>query len=149
MISVLTTFLREGDRVHWDDVLDLAKSIGEQISKANSSDRWNSSEWDSAVTTFTNLVQEEGSAIRLGDVLRCDARMDLPVQVVKLTYERLFELGACDVRTKVCYARYLLLHGPDWDEVGERILAEVEPEARVAGVWDAPLLGHHPVFYVN
>lgn len=135
--------------MQWNNVLDVANSMLHQISSSADSERWGSREWDSAVARFAHLVQEETSALRLGDVLRCDAGMDLPARVVKLTYERLFELGVRDVRTKLCYARYLLLHGPEWDEQGLRVLAEVEAEAKVSGVWYAPLLGHHPVFYVN
>lgn len=101
----------------------------------------------SAVERLLELIAAETSPFRLGEVLRCDICLELPVPVVKATYERLFELGADDALTRTCYARYLLLHGPDWDQYANAILAEVEPAARAAGLWDSTVLGHHPVFY--
>lgn len=71
----------------------------------------------------------------------------LPVEVVKATYERLFNLGASDAHTKACYARYLLLHGPAWDDEAEAILGEVEDVLTAAGLGEGSPFGHHPVFY--
>ncbi|WP_148085736.1 hypothetical protein [Amycolatopsis thermoflava] len=92
-------------------------------------------------------MKTEDSVLRLGDVLRCDVGLSLPVVVIKATYDRLFELGVADVRTRLCYARYLLLHGPEWDREAGDILRQVEEPARLAGIWDPAFLGHHPVFY--
>jgi hypothetical protein len=83
----------------------------------------------------------------LGEVLRLDEGLELPVPVVVAAYRRLLVLGAGDVRTKLCFARYLLLHGPQWDDEATALQAEVEGAARSAGLWNAPHLGHHPVFF--
>lgn len=108
---------------------------------------WSSGEWEANVESLLRLIRKEESALRLGDVLRFDLGLEMPISVVRATYARLFELGADDVHTKLCYARYLLLHGPDWDTEAEALLREVEPTARAAGLWDSPTLGHHPVFF--
>lgn len=108
---------------------------------------WSPQQWTERRSRIVELIGTESSALRLGDVLRCDVGLDLPVEVVLAAYRRLFALGASDVYTKLCYARYLLLHGPDWDDEAQEILDSVEGVARAAGLWDAPILGHHPVFY--
>lgn len=131
-----------------NDLLDLARQMAAQMA-GDAEHAWQAADWDRARSAFRELVAVEESAFRLGEVLRCDIRLDLPVEVVKLTYERLFALGVSDARTRLCYARYLLLHGPDWDEQANRILAEVGDAARAAGLYDSPHLGHHPVFYTD
>ena len=92
-------------------------------------------------------VATTDSAWALGESLRFDRNLQLPSKIVIAIYRRLFELGVDDVQTKVCFARYLLLHGPQWDVEAEAILDEVEDVARLAGFWDGPHLGHHPVFF--
>ncbi|WP_148085755.1 hypothetical protein [Amycolatopsis thermoflava] len=131
----------------WNDILEIARELSRQAEGVDSAEAWRSQEWDRAVETFLKLVKTEDSALRLGDVLRCDVGLSLPVVVIKATYDRLFELGVADVRTRLCYARYLLLHGPEWDRKANDILRHVEEPARLAGIWDAEFLGHHPVFY--
>ena len=64
-------------------------------------------------------------------------------------YRRLFALGVDDVHTKLCFAGYALLNGPDWDDEANAILQEIEPAARQAGLWKTRHLGHHPVFFVD
>jgi hypothetical protein len=130
------------------DVIELAKQMVDQVA-GEPDEAWQAADWERATAEFRELVAAEESTFRLGEVLRRDVGMDLPVEAVKLTYERLFALGVRDARTRLCYARYLLLHGPDWDELANGIVAEVEDAARAAGLWDSPHLGHHPVFYAD
>ncbi|WP_431878571.1 hypothetical protein [Amycolatopsis sacchari] len=131
----------------WNDILEIARALSMQADGVDPVEAWRPQDWDRAVESFLNMVKTEDSALRLGDVLRCDVGLSLPVVVVKATYDRLFELGVADVRTRLCYARYLLLHGPEWDREADEILRQVEGPARLAGIWDATFLGHHPVFY--
>ena len=104
---------------------------------------------ESGVERAIGLIAKERSLSVLGDVLRLDQGLEIPVEVVVSTYRRLLELGAADVRVVVCFARYLLLHGPEWDDEANAMLAQVEPVARAAGVWDGRHLGHHPVFFAD
>jgi len=83
----------------------------------------------------------------LGEGLRLDEGLELPVGIVIATYRRLIELGVQDARIIICFARYLLLHGPAWDDEANALLAQTEEVARAAGIWDAPHLGHHPVLF--
>lgn len=76
-----------------------------------------------------------------------DVDFDIPADAIRAVYLRLFELGVIDVRTKLCYARYLLRHSPRWDDEANEILASVEGIARAAGFWDSSVHGHHPVFF--
>ena len=116
---------------------------------ADASTGWSEQQHVEADAKFLAAVGTEDSPYRLGQVLAEDVHLDLPFTWVKATYERLFAIGVDDVRTRLCYARYLLLHGPTWDEVAQSILAQVEPAARGAGLWEAPQLGHHPVFFAD
>lgn len=131
------------------DIREVARLMASQFTDAPQPRTWGDADWEVAIAEFMALVVAESSALRLGDVLRYDAGLDLPVSIVKATYERLFRLGVDDIRTRLCYARYLLLHGPEWDSEARGILAEIEQKARVAGLWESNLLGHHPVFYAG
>ena len=101
---------------------------------------------DEDVARLIELVAVEESLLVLGDVLRADVSLDLPFRAICAVYRRLFALGVDDVRTRLCYARYVLLHSVADDEA-DRIIAEVEAPARAAGLWDGHHLGHHPVFF--
>lgn len=104
-------------------------------------------DWDAAVAQTISLCRDADSPRLLGEVLRLDEGLELPREVVVAVYRRLLALGVADARTRLCFARYMLLMGPDWDEEANAILADVEESARAAGPWDAPHLGHHPVFF--
>ena len=131
-------------------IIEIAASMEHQLSGGvDSVDAWGDDEWAEQLGRFLVLVEAEESPYRLGQVLRYDAGLDLPVDVVKATYERLFELGASDVHTRLCYARYLLMHGPEWDDLANGILADVREAADAAGLWQNSLFGHHPVFYTG
>lgn len=141
-----------------DDLVSIARAIAdedpevmkpEKVTRVGGLELRDLEPKPSAVERLLELVAAETSPFRLGEVLRCDVGLDLPVPVIKATYERLFELGVNDVHTRSCYAGYLLLHGPDWDDQANEILAEVEPAARAAGLWRSNVLGHHPVFYAG
>lgn len=133
-----------------DSIVHLAASMEHQVSdRAEGPDAWSEAMWAEQVERFLVLVKVEESPHRVGKVLLHDAGLDLPVAVVRATYERLFELGASDVHTRLCYARYLLLHGPAWDELANGILAEIRPAAEADGLWQNSLFGHHPVFYAG
>ncbi|MEV6905051.1 hypothetical protein [Amycolatopsis sp. NPDC051372] len=131
----------------WNDTIELAREYSRQAEHVDPSEAWTPQEWGRAADALLMLVQAETSAYRLGEVLRYDVGLSLPVAVVKATYERLFAIGVNDVRSRLCYARYLFMHGPDWDQEAEEILRQVEEPARLAGIWDADFVGHHPVFY--
>jgi hypothetical protein len=133
-----------------DDVVGIAREMVRQSIGGNGLEPWTGADWDAVRRAFRGSLEKERSAFRLGEVLRHDLHLDLPVEVVKGCYERLFELGATDARTRLCYARYLQQNGPAWDEVlAARILRDVEGPARAAGLWANPALGHHPVFYTG
>ncbi|MEV6896490.1 hypothetical protein [Amycolatopsis sp. NPDC051372] len=131
----------------WNDTIELAREYSRQAEHVDPSETWTPQDWDRASDALLRLVKAETPAYRLGEVLRYDVGLSLPVNVVKTTYERLFALGVKDVRSRLCYARYLLMHGPDWDQEAREILGQLEEPARQAGVWNADFLGHHPVFY--
>lgn len=78
--------------------------------------------WDEQLSQLVSLIAVEDSAFRLGDILRLDAALDMPFDVVRSCYLRLFGLGISDVHTRLCYARYLLLRGPTWDGEAQGIL---------------------------
>lgn len=127
------------------DLLDVLSGLVGQV--RGSSDPWPPGEWELAVSQARELAATESSFRVLGEVLRLDEGLELPVEVVLAVYRRLMALGASDARTRVCFARYLLLHGPEWDDEADLLLREVEVAARSAGLWDSPHLGHHPVFF--
>ena len=104
-------------------------------------------EWERSVRAARSLCESESSVRTLGEVLRADEALEVPVPIIIAVYRRLFDLRVCDVRTRVCFARYLLLHGPEWDDEAASVLSEVEETARAARLWDEPHLGHHPVFF--
>ena len=126
-------------------VVSLAGEIESRVSGKTPED-WASTDWEVQVSQLLTLIAVEDSAFRLGEILRLDAALDMPFDVVRACYLRLFGLGVSDVHTRLCYARYLLLHGPTWDGEAQDILGEIEEVARAPGLWDAPFLGHHPVF---
>lgn len=133
-----------------DSIIDIAASMEHQLSGGvDAVDAWGEDKWAEQLERFLILIEAEESPYRLGQVLLHDSGLDLPVVVVKATYERLFELGASDVHTKLCYARYLLMHGPEWDDFANGILADVRDAAHAAGLWQNSLFGHHPVFYTG
>jgi hypothetical protein len=133
-----------------ENVVGIAREMVRQSVGAEGIEPWNAADWAAVREAFRGAVATERSAFRLGEVLRADLGLDLPVDVIRACYERLFQLGADDARTRLCYARYLQLYGQRWDEVLiDRILDEVEGPARAAGLWSAPILGHHPVFYTG
>jgi len=129
-------------------VVALAGEIERRVSGKAPND-WGSTHWDEQLSELLLLIAAEVSALRLGDILRLDAALEMPVNVVRSCYLRLFELGVSDVHTRLCYARYLLLHGPGWDGEAQDILGEIEEVAREAGLWDSRFLGHHPVFFAG
>lgn len=110
---------------------------------------WNRHEWADAISRAIGLIGEEDSAFRLGEVLRADFGLDLPHQVVIASYRRLIALGVNDVHTRLCFGRYLLLQGPEFDAEASAILEDVQPAAEQAGLWDSDLIGHHPTFYAG
>lgn len=130
-----------------DSILNAAKSMRDQLDGRGAELRWDERQWLDVCARFVELASEEASPFLLGEVLRLDHDLALPVSVVKATYERLISLGAVDVHTRLAYARYLSLHGPDWDSEASSILQEIESTARAAGLWDNCQFGHHPVFY--
>jgi hypothetical protein len=133
-----------------DSIVEVAASMERQLNgDVESVDAWDESMWQAQLECFLTMVEAEESPYRLGQVLLHDAGLDLPVAVVKATYERLFELGASDVHTKLCYARYLLMHGPEWDDLAQGILAEIHDAADAAGLWENSRFGHHPVLYTG
>lgn len=129
------------------DLLKMLSGVASQVQA--SSDPWSGMQWEQVVGKALELAETESSLRVLGEALRLDDGLELPVEVVVAVYRRLMELGASDVRTKVCFARYLLLHGPKWDVEANSLLCEVEVAARAAGLWDSPHLGHHPVFFAD
>lgn len=137
-----------GEVMQMRDALSIARSMLRSMAREDDG-QWTADEWEDAIKSFLSTVRDEESAYRLGEVLRLDRELDLPVRIVRATYHRLFELGATDARTRLCYARYSLLYGPEWDDEAHAIIAEVETAAKVGGFWDSPALGHHPVFYAG
>lgn len=109
--------------------------------------RWSSDEWEKNTSRLIDMIRVEGSAFRLGDIFWMDVDFDVPVDAIRAVYLRLFELGAADVRTKLCYANYLRRYSPTWDDEANEILSSIEDIAREAGFWDSPVHGHHPVFF--
>jgi len=99
------------------------------------------------VARAIELVARENSFRILGEVLQFDETLELPVDLVIAVYRRILELGGNDALTKLCFAGYLLLHGPQWDDEAIAMKTDVEDVARAAGLLDAPHLGHHPVFF--
>lgn len=93
-----------------------------------------------------DCIQSESSALRLGEVLWMDEHLEISTDIIRAVYLRLFELGVDDVRTKLCYARYLLLNGPEWDNEANKIIESVKDLSRMVGIWDSPIHGHHPSF---
>lgn len=110
-------------------------------------DQWSSIRWEIEISRMVELIKVESSARRLGDIFWLDVDLDLPPEVVRSVYLRLFEMGGNDVQTKLCYASYLLRHSPRWDLEAESILGTVEGLARDAGFWQSPVHGHHPVLF--
>lgn len=106
--------------------------------------QWTEPEWNDAVASFGEVIQSVDSPRELGEVLRLDSMLELPFDVVVATYRRLFALGANDVLTKLCYARYLLLYDYEQDAASQ-ILSEIEEAARAAGLWEGSLFAQHPV----
>lgn len=129
------------------DLLDVLSGLVGQV--RGLSDPWPASEWERVVGQARELAETESSFRVLGEALRLDEGLELPVEVVVAVYRRLVALGASDARTTVCFARYLLLHGPEWDDEANSLLRDVEVTARAAGVWDSPHLGHHPIFFAD
>lgn len=127
------------------DIVAIAQAVARQMDDTDV--QWSPSKLNEAVQQLLERVPSEKSAYKLGEVLRCDRGLHMPIDVIRATYQRLLVLGVTDARTRICYARYLLLHGPEWDAEAQAILKEVEAAARAAGLWDSPTLGHHPVFY--
>lgn len=125
----------------------LALLTGDEDPSGGSSEHWSTDDGDRGVGEAKRLIGSESSFGVLGEALWLDADHEVPVEVVVAVYRRLMALGARDARTVVCFARYLLAHGPDWDDEANSMLAQVEPVARAAGLWDSPHLGHHPVFF--
>lgn len=99
------------------------------------------------IRSIISAIEMETSLADLGDILRVDIGLEVPFDIVVATYRRLFELGVSDARSWLCYAYYLKLHGPMWDDFADEIIAKYEDAGRVAGLYDNPTLGHHPVFY--
>jgi hypothetical protein len=130
------------------ELLTVAKAFVRQV-EGRGHEIWRDSEWEAALADMLRLVARERSPLLLGDFLRLDIGLDLPFEVVTAAYKQLFKLGVNDCRSRLCYARYLKLHGPEWDHQADLILEEVEQAARLAGEWDSPYLGHHPVFYAD
>jgi hypothetical protein len=116
----------------------LRQSIGEVA------DPWDRTDWEAVRRVFRSALETEGSPFRLDEVLRLDAGLDLPFDIVRASYERLFDLGATDIHTRLCYARYLQMHGPPGSDVVERLLYELEAPARVAGLWRSPVPARRP-----
>lgn len=129
------------------ELVELLSGLISQV--RGSSDPWPASEWDRVVSRATDVAERELSFRVLGEALRLDEGLELPVDVVVAVYRRLMALGAKDARTVVCFARYMLLHGPEWDAEATSLLANVEDSARACGLWDSPHLGHHPVFFAD
>lgn len=129
------------------DLLEVLSDLVGQV--RGSAEPWPAGEWDRVVDQARELAQAESSFRVLGEALRLDEGLELPVEIVVAVYERLMALGANDARTVVCFARYLLLHGPGRDDEANSLLGEVEAAARSAGLWDSPHLGHHPVFFAD
>lgn len=104
-------------------------------------------EFERDLARSIELVSGETSFRILGEVLQLDETLELPVDLVIAVYRRILALGGNDALTRLCFAGYLLLHGPRWDDEAIAMRAEVEPAAKAAGILDAPHLGHHPVFF--
>ncbi|QRP42710.1 hypothetical protein [Amycolatopsis sp. FDAARGOS 1241] len=119
----------------WNVPVELAREYSRQAEHVEPGEAWTPQEWRRAADALLMLVQAEASASRVGEVLRYDDGLSLPVAVVKATYERLFAIEINDVRSRLCYARYLLVHGLDWDQEAGEILRQVEEPARQADVW--------------
>jgi hypothetical protein len=136
------------DRQSDGEMLQLAARLVAQV-EGEAAPAWPPGEWEANTLRLLALINSEESPRRLGDLLRLDIGLDLPIEAVKAAYERLLHLGVNDARTRLCYARYLLLHGPQRDRPAHLILDEVEAPARAAGLWDSPVLGHHPVFFAD
>lgn len=130
-----------------NELLRVLSEIVDQIQ--GSADPWPPDEWEQVANQAQCLCEAETSPRTLGEALRLDEGLELPVEIVIAIYRRLMKLGVTDVRTRLCFARYLLLHGPEWDDEANSIVSEVEDLARSAGLWDSTHLGHHPVFFVG
>ncbi|MCP3976846.1 MAG: hypothetical protein GY720_20360 [bacterium] len=128
-------------------IVVLAKAIRDQYQPEDTGvEPWAEDGWETRLAEMRRLIAVETSRFRLGEVLRMDAGLDMPVEVVIATYDRLFELGVRDDNTRLCYSSYLLLHRERLEEA-EAIRAEVIERASAAGLIDNETLGHHPVFY--
>ncbi len=103
-------------------------------------------EWANLKAELVRLIAEEESPFRLGELLRLDAGLDMPVDVVLAVYDRLFALGVKDHVTRVCYATYALTHRERLEEAST-ILEEVSELTTDPELIGNTLLGHHPVFY--
>lgn len=130
-----------------ESVLRLATSIASQMQGAGPV--WTAERFEFAVERAVLLVQDERSPRTLGEILRLDEDLSMPVLLIIAVYGRLFELGVNDVHTRLCFARYLGMHGPDWDDEANGILHEISDAARDAGLWEGTHLGHHPVFFAD
>lgn len=102
---------------------------------------------EAEIVSIISAIDQEESRTGLGDILRADMGLEVPVDIVIAAYRRLFDLGVSDAHSWICYAYYLRLHGPMWDDVADDIIAQYEEAARRAGILDNATLGHHPVFY--
>lgn len=82
-----------------------------------------------AVDAFLHAVRATGEPGELRRALELDREtLLLPPEPKNEAYERLLELIGRDPATLREYAMHLLLHGPDWDEKADAILAEARGE---------------------
>lgn len=66
----------------------------------------------------------------LDAILKLDADFTMPVESMIDVYRRIIHLAPNDTEIKKSFAQYLFLHGPEWDDEANEIIALIEKKVK-------------------
>lgn len=112
-----------------ETLYDLAKQIKALMEAdwQNNSSELSSQMAEIKVRFLQGIIQVDRPDI-LQKIIELDADLEMPFDIIKVTYQQLIKLGCRDTNTLRNYAHYLLLHGPDWDVEANKIIAKLSAE---------------------
>jgi hypothetical protein len=84
------------------------------------------SDWEHRRNELRLAIRSSDAADDLRATLELDSSDLLPVDLKSEIYERLLAVGGRVADTLRRYAWHLQLHGPEWDDKAETLLAEAE-----------------------
>jgi len=82
--------------------------------------------WRQATERFSTALRESRDGALILQLLEEDAEDDLPIAEKTAGFERLLELGPRTPRVLRMFAHHLWFHGPESDDLAERLKAEAD-----------------------